>query len=145
MKLKVWSPVIGWALLMFVASSDALSAEHTSRFLEPLLRWLNPQISAESIAAIHFGVRKLAHLTEYAILAALLWRALRCSLDKSSLGSIATITFVIAAAFAASDEFHQSFVATRTPSVHDVVIDCCGAALAIALCWSFRRTPARRA
>ena len=54
-----------------------LSAAHTSRFLVPFLRWLDPQISLAALNAIQFGIRKLAHLTEYAILAALLWRALR--------------------------------------------------------------------
>ena len=41
------------------------------------------------------------------------------------------------AAFAASDEFHQSFVSTRTASAYDVMIDCTGALAAVLLCWMF--------
>src|SRR5205814_9256817 len=75
--VRYWMPAIVWMALIFLGSSDMLSAEHTSRFLVPFLRWLDPQISFATLNAIQFGIRKLAHLTEYAILAMLLWRALR--------------------------------------------------------------------
>lgn len=132
-----WVPVIAWMLLIFVGSTDVLSAEHTSRFLVPFLRWLDPHISFATIAAVHLVVRKLGHFTEYAILAALLWRALRGNFAATSLGIIAAGTFLITAAFAASDEFHQSFVFSRTASAHDVAIDCVGAIFAIVVCTLF--------
>src|ERR1700759_4397682 len=116
-----WMPVIAWMVLIFMGSSDALSAEHTSRFIVPFLRWLDPQISFATIAAVHMTVRKLGHFTEYAILAALLWRGLRGTLTQLTGRSIAMITLLVTALFAASDEFHQSFVPTRTPAVHDVM------------------------
>jgi VanZ family protein len=121
-------------LLIFAGSSDVLSAEHTSRFIVPFLLWLNPSMSYQTIAAIHMFIRKTGHVTEYAILAALLWRALRGTFGALSRGTIALGTFAVAAAFAASDEFHQSFVPSRTATVHDVFIDCVGAMLAIAFC-----------
>ena len=127
-------PVVAWMLLIFAGSSDALSAEHTSRFIIPFLLWLNPTMPYQTLEAIHLAIRKLGHLTEYAILAALLWRALRGSFAAFTRRLIGGITFLIAAAFAASDEFHQSFVPTRTASVHDVFIDCVGVAIAILLC-----------
>ena len=127
-------PVIAWMLLIFAGSSDALSAEHTSRFLIPFLHWLDPSLSYQTIAAIHFTLRKIGHFTEYFILAGLLWRALRGSFNLLSRPVIATVTFFIAAAFAASDEFHQSFVPSRTSTVHDVMIDCVGAICAVAFC-----------
>lgn len=136
-------PVIAWMLLIFAGSSDVLSAEHTSRFLVPFLLWLNPSISNQTIEIIHLLFRKLGHVTEYAILAALLWRALRGSLPAMSRGIISVATFGIAAAFAASDEFHQSFIPSRTSTVHDVFIDCCGIMLAIALCLMFSRARVR--
>src|ERR1043166_6368308 len=73
--VKYWGPVIAWILLIFLASGDVMSAEHTSRFLVPFLRWLDPGISVETLAEIHFCVRKAAHVTEYAILALLVARA----------------------------------------------------------------------
>src|ERR1700716_1287813 len=119
-----WVPVIAWMLLIFAGSTDALSAEQTSRFLVPFLRWLDPQISIVTIAAIHFALRKLGHLTEYAILAALLWRAVRAG-SLRQLWKPAVIALVIAGGYAALDEFHQSFVPTRTASGNDVMIDIC--------------------
>jgi VanZ family protein len=129
-----WMPVIAWMLLIFAGSSDVLSAEHTSRFIVPLLRWLDPQISFPTIVAIHIAIRKLGHFTEYAILALLLWRALHGTFSTVRGMLLTGLTFVLAAAFAASDEFHQSFVPARTASARDVMIDCLGALVAVALC-----------
>ena len=129
-----WMPAFVWMILIFLGSSDALSAEHTSRFIVPFLRWLDPNISPVAIAQIHMMIRKLGHFTEYAILAALLWRGLRGSFPASGRAIVAFVAFLVAAGFAASDEFHQSFVPTRTASVRDVMIDGVGALVAVSLC-----------
>ena len=125
-------------LLIFIASTDLMSAQHTSRFIGPFLRWLSPEISAETIRAVQFAVRKMAHVTEYAVLAALLFRALH-----SGVGDLrwrhAVSAFFIAGAAAVLDEYHQSFVASRTGSPHDVVIDAAGVAIGIALWWAVTR------
>jgi VanZ family protein len=126
-------------LFIFAGSSDVLSAAHTSRFLIPFLLWLDPSMSYQTIAAIHLVFRKLGHVTEYAILAALLWRALRGTFSALSRTTIGVCTFLVAACFAMTDEFHQSFVPSRTATVHDVLIDCIGIALAITLCVMFSR------
>ena len=73
--LKYWLPVLIWLGVIFIGSSDLMSAEHTSRFLIPFLRWLRPDISPETLALIQFVMRKAAHVTEYAILAFLFFRA----------------------------------------------------------------------
>ena len=125
-------PVIIWMTLIFIGSTDVLSAEHTSRFLVPFLRWLDPQISWAALNSIQIVIRKLGHLTEYAILAILLWRALVDLSWKSS--TSLTISLLACAIFAASDEFHQSFIPSRTSSVHDVMIDICGAVIGLAIC-----------
>jgi len=132
-----WMPVIAWMLLIFAGSSDALSAEHTSRFLIPFLRWLDPAISFQTILAIHFTLRKIGHFTEYAILAALLWRALRGTFVAMTWWALTFSVLLVTAAFAASDEFHQLFVPSRTASAHDVMIDCIGALVAVLLCSLF--------
>ena len=138
MKVRIlvskWMPAFVWMILIFLGSSDALSAEHTSRFIVPFLRWLDPGISPMAIASIHMTIRKLGHFTEYAVLAALLWRGLRGTFPAGARGVLALIAFFVAAGFAASDEFHQSFVPTRTASARDVMIDCVGALVAVSLC-----------
>src|SRR5688500_10779108 len=75
--VKYWLPVLLWMVFIFIGSTDLMSAEHTSRFIGPFLRWFAPDITDATIASIQLVVRKSAHLTEYAILAALLYRALR--------------------------------------------------------------------
>ncbi len=123
--IKAWGPVAFWVALMFFGSSDWMSADHTSRYLTPLLHWLNPDISPATVARVHLLVRKAAHVTEYAILTALLFRALRWSIENPWWRAAAAL--VPALVIAPLDEFHQSFIASRTGSPIDVLIDYSGA------------------
>lgn len=95
-------------------------------------------MSPETIWIIHVVVRKCAHVAEYAVLALLLWRALR---SISSLRTKTSIVFGAAlvgcAVFAASDEFHQTFVKSRTPSIPDVLVDIAGALLGLLIAATF--------
>ena len=138
--VRYWMPATVWMAIIFLGSTDMLSAEHTSRFLAPFLRWIDPQISLAALNAIQLGVRKLGHLTEYAILAMLLWRALRGGIRWQMKMSILFLVAALGSAiFAASDEFHQSFVPSRTASPNDVMIDICGALVGLSICWVFAR------
>ncbi len=134
--IRAWVPAIAWMGLMFTLSSDLGSAANTSRFLEPLLRWLVPQLSPEAFALVHAVVRKTAHLTEYAILAILVRHALRAGAGASALTRGVRpelVAWIWAVAFAISDELHQSFVESRGASVGDVLIDAVGAAIGLSL------------
>ena len=128
--------------LIFVGSTDLLAAQHTSRFVIPLLRWLlGDGFTLEKAAFFHHLIRKGGHLTEYAILCVLLWRALatvpafrRSPLVASARpGQHLALAVFLAAAYAASDEFHQSFIPTRTASASDVMIDTCGAVVGLGI------------
>jgi VanZ family protein len=121
-----------WMALMFFGSTDLLSAEHTSRFLTPILRWLNPDISPGGIAQAHLFMRKAAHVTEYAILTGLIFRALRGSI--AGFWWRAALAFLPVLIFAPTDEYHQSFVPSRTSSLGDVMIDYAGAVAGILVC-----------
>jgi VanZ family protein len=143
--VKYWMPAIVWMALIFIGSTDVLSAEHTSRFLVPILRWLDPQISWATLNAIQTIIRKLGHVTEYAILAGLMWRALRGGMVwKSKKSILFAIVWIACAVFAASDEFHQSFVPSRTSSFHDVMIDICGALIGLSICIATRKAVKER-
>ena len=131
-----WLPALGWMALIFLGSTDALSHEHTSHFVEPFLRWLfRGTLSAGAIENLHHLIRKTGHLTEYAVLCVLYWWALRPSTDARRAGW----AILLAACFAGTDEFHQSFVPSRGSSVSDVLIDTVGAALGLALFLAARR------
>lgn len=74
-------------------------------------------------------LRKSAHITEYAILATLFIRYISNFYKKSNI--VLLITTALCVAYAASDEFHQSFVPGRGPSIKDVFVDSVGVILAI--------------
>lgn len=129
-------------LVIFTASTDLGSAEHTSRFLIPFLHWLDPKISQAAIMTFQFLIRKAAHLTEYAVLAILLLRALRSG-ARDAFARHAVMVLLVTGLYAITDEFHQTFNPSRTASAHDVMIDCCGAAAGLAIYWLFRRATTR--
>jgi VanZ family protein len=100
-RFSLWAPVVFWALVIFALSSvPALSTG--------LGLW-------DTI------LRKGAHMTEYALLAVLLFRALGRELPA----------FLIGLAYAASDEIHQHFVRGRHASPVDVAIDAAGLLLGL--------------
>ena len=135
--LKYWLPFLTWLCVIFVGSTDLMSAEQTSRFLVPFLRWLKPDISTEALAQVHFFVRKLGHISEYAVLAVLLWRAFRSGTNlQMKLPILFVAAWILCGVFAATDEFHQSFVSSRTASLDDVLIDIVGAMIGLAICFA---------
>jgi VanZ family protein len=97
-------------------------------------------MSPRAIWTILVVTRKCAHVIEYAVLALLLWRALR---SVPALRVKTSMVFGAAllgcALFAASDEFHQTFVKSRTPSVRDVFLDVAGALFGLLIGASFAR------
>ena len=134
---KYWMPVLIWLALIYVGSTDLMSAEHTSRFLGPFLRWLKPDITADAIAKVQLFVRKVAHLTEYAILAALLWKAVYSGTNlKIKISTLFVTVWLVSTLIAVSDEFHQSLVTSRTASIGDVRIDMIGAIFGLIFCRS---------
>lgn len=118
--------------LIFLGSSDSKSYTHSSRLIEPLLHWLFPHMSQPHVEAIHHAIRKCAHLTEYAVLATLLWRAVRKPMRKDprpwSWREAAIAVFIVFL-YASTDEFHQMFVPSRTPMISDVFVDTSGAVI----------------
>ena len=146
--VRAWAPAVAWMAVMFTASSDFGSSEHTGSLLEPLVRFFVPDLAPATFELIHVAVRKTAHLSEYAILAALLFRALLATTGHrppAPRWRAALLAWLLAATFAASDEFHQTFVESRGPSASDVLIDATGAAAGLALVVAAARVRRRRA
>ena len=138
--LKYWLPLLIWLGVIFVGSTSVMSAEHTSRYVVPFLLWLKPGMSPNAIWTILVVARKCAHVTEYAVLALLLWRAFRSvpTLGRKTLTVFGAV-LLGCALFAASDEFHQTFVKSRTPSIRDVFLDVGGALLGLLIGATFAR------
>jgi VanZ family protein len=129
-------PVLLWMALIFTLSTHAGSATHTNSFLDTFLARFFPgllhRMTWPELDAVHYYIRKAAHVTEYAILGALMVRALRRP-DVFGGWRLFLAAWIICTFYATTDEFHQSFVPGRTPKVTDVMLDSCGAALGIAV------------
>jgi VanZ family protein len=127
---KYWSPVILWMGFIFWMSTGTFSSENTASVIEPLFLFLFPWISPQQIDVIHGMIRKGGHVGEYFILGLLLFRAFRADSTESRMRRWTSFAFFVVLLYAASDEFHQSFVATRTASLLDIAIDAVGGVLA---------------
>ena len=124
--LRNWAPVVSWAALIFVFSTEQFSGTHTGGIVEAALRQVFPSLALTEVERIHALVRKLGHLSEYFILALLLMRALRAEMAAQSTLQPILLSILLTILYAGSDEFHQSFVPNRSASVADVMIDAAG-------------------
>ncbi len=127
----LWMGVIFW---FSAQDGDASGAQ--SEFVVDLLAHVG--LTGPNVELL---VRKAAHMTEYAVLCALLHYALSPSLGG---GRLFACCLLLCAAYAATDEFHQMFVGGRGPSPVDVAIDSAGAALGGALYALVRRVKRRK-
>jgi VanZ family protein len=142
--LKAWIAAILWLIVIAIESSALLSASNTSRILYPLLHFLFG-MDWTRFEVWHFYIRKSGHVVGYAILSILLFRAWRATLPAMSnmkwTPRWATIAILGTALVASLDEWHQSFIPSRTGRWQDVVLDTCaavGAQILIFLWWMWR-------
>jgi len=127
---KYWLPPLLWMAVIVGFSTDAGSSEHTESWLLPFLRTFAPWATPALLEALHGLTRKLAHLSEYAILAALWLRAFVRGRNLSPRPA-GLLALAISVAWAILDELHQSFVPSRTASLADVLVDTVGALIAL--------------
>ncbi len=131
-RLWRYGPPVAWACFVLFASSESFSASNTSRIIRPLLLWLDPDISEESLARVHFLVRKAAHFSEYGLLALLAARAFRTSHGEKLRRLWWPAAFAVVACVSLVDEYHQSFIPSRTGTIYDSLLDMAGGATALA-------------
>ena len=115
--------------MVFVFSTGTFSAERTGHILRPFLEWLFGVIPDSRYALLQFLVRKSAHLTVYATLSALWFRAQRGPRSGWQ-ANWALLALLVSLLVALGDELHQSFVPSRGGSPWDVLLDGFGALLA---------------
>jgi VanZ family protein len=123
--LKAWIAAILWLGLIVGESTNFASAENTSGILYPLLHFLFGLEPAQ-FPAWHFLLRKTGHFVGYFTLSWLLFRAWRDTLPfPSAAWSIqwARISFFMTALVACLDEWHQTYIPSRTGTLHDVLLD----------------------
>ena len=127
-----YAPLILWVAVIFINSSTVGATQNTSRIIRPLLEWLFSAADAATIDIYHGYIRKLAHFTEYAVLAFFASRAFWYS-SRTYLQNLWFVwAFLFVAFVAAADEYNQSFNPLRTASGYDTLIDMAGGLSAIA-------------
>ncbi len=128
-RISAWAPAVVWALVIFFMSTEEMAAAHTRRWLEPIVHFFFPAVPEADFDLGHAVVRKLAHVSEYFVFALLLDRGWRQG-SMLSRARAPFAAFAVAALYSLTDEGHQTFVASRTASLFDCVLDSLGAALA---------------
>ena len=134
--------IVAALIFLFSAQSGEESSELSGRVTGLILSLfvpgyadLAPKAQAVYLQAWGGIVRKMAHFSEFALLAFLLSWHLRYRLNEARVGLILILSFVIAALYAGTDELHQVFVSSRAGRLTDVLIDCAGAATGTLLGW----------
>jgi VanZ family protein len=129
-RLQYWIPVFLWMGFIFWMSTGTFSSENTSSIILPIIKLITDSISVEKANLIQGLIRKLGHVGEYFVLGFFLFRAFCAESKKNLTWRCAFYSILVVMLYAASDEFHQFFVSSRTASVVDVGIDTLGGILA---------------
>ncbi len=136
--IKYWIPALCVGLFISLFSTRFFSDEQTARAILPVLRWVFPGAASHMLHLMHIGIRKLAHITEFGVFSITVFHGARGGRSGWRLDR-AVVTLLIAVAYAALDEFHQSYVPVRHASLRDVAIDAFGALLVQSIVWIYAR------
>jgi VanZ family protein len=116
-----------WLVVIAIESTSLLSSANTSRFLYPLLTYLFGHIDPAKFWHWHHLARKAGHVAGYGVLSLLLFRAWRATFPASDSrrwplrwAGLAILGTVLTASL---DEWHQTFLPSRTGTLRDVLLD----------------------
>jgi VanZ family protein len=151
----VWAPVVVAIGVICIESTGAFSSQHTSGWLRPIVERLLGHIDDIVWGNLHHYIRKTGHFLGYGAVGFTFLRAWLHTLDRRGRRSLtawrlqSSLLAILSTALVASgDEFHQTFIPSRTGSPMDVLLDTIGALtlclLVWLVCW-IRRSEARAA
>jgi VanZ family protein len=129
-------------MLIYHLSTAGFGSSFTQWVLSQILSLFQIHVSPGTLDFLNFLMRKLAHLTEYAVLAQLLYVSLIRVAELEWQPRAAFWSAVIAGAYSLTDEFHQLFVPNRTASLVDCALDTTGAILGLVLVYLVTRLQA---
>ena len=148
---SVWTPVVIAVAIICVESTSLFSSQNTSSILRTIVeRWFG-HINDSPWELYHHTLRKSGHFIGYGLVAFTFLRAWLHTLDLRTPSSLlswrlnSTLLAIVSTALVAScDEYHQSYIPSRTGSPYDVLLDTAGACalclLIWLLCWSRRQS-----
>lgn len=137
--LRYWLPVLLWAALIALLSTGEFNANLTLRVLRAVATFFVPEVTPATLLQLNAVARKLAHVSEYFILALLVWRALRRGAADAWRWRWGLGTLGVGVLWAAADETHQLFARGRRGSLGDVGYDTLGVLLALLLVYGWAR------
>lgn len=143
--LRAWWPAAVWICLIAFESTDFFSAANTGSMLYMVLTRLFGHIKLHDFLVFHHYLRKTGHCVGYGMLSILLLRGWRATLDhdNSQLGRTAIFSWLGTVFVATMDEWHQSYIPSRTGTWKDVVLDSfAGLVFLLVAYWSLRRSRA---
>jgi VanZ family protein len=123
--LRAWWPAFVWTGLISFESTDFFSSANTGSLLYTLLTHLFGQINFHDFLIFHHYLRKTGHVVGYGMLSLLLLRGWRATFGQaySLLGRTALLSWLGTAFVASMDEWHQSYIPSRTGTWRDAVLD----------------------
>lgn len=130
--LRLWLPAALWATVILWAANDSFSAGQSREWLVRFAGHTVPQW-------LHFTIRKLAHVFEYAVLSFLAFRAAAGSFPARNWRTIA-LTLLVCLTVATADEYRQSRSKLRRGHADDVALDVLAAALTAMIVRNRHRT-----
>ncbi|HEX5236821.1 MAG TPA: VanZ family protein [Silvibacterium sp.] len=131
--VRHWIPAALAVLMIAIESTVMMSADNTSRWLLPIWVHLFGPITPAHWATVHHYIRKTGHFTGYGIVSLCFFHGWRKTLHLTSSGvralwmRSAALAIGCTVLVASADEFHQSFLPSRTGVPQDVVLDTSGA------------------
>lgn len=142
---RAWLPTFLWLVVIAIESTDLLSSEHTGTILYSVFHWLLG-LTPEQFSPLHAVLRKIGHVVGYGTLSALAFRSFRATAKWSDARwSIAWArnALLLTAVVASLDEWHQTFIPSRTGTIRDVLLDTSAALAAQILVFYFVRRDIR--
>ncbi len=125
--LKKWLAALLWIGVICLESTDLMSSRNTGSFIYSLLAPFWPHIDPMKFGEFHALLRKVGHFVGYGILSFLLFRAWKATLKTDHPARWtwlwAAVSFFMSALVASLDEWHQTFIPSRTGTYKDVLLD----------------------
>lgn len=120
----MWVAAGLWLAVIAIESTTYLSSEYTGRFLYPILHFLFG-LNWRQFVVWHHYIRKTGHFVGYFVLSVLLFRAWKATLGSPVMWTLrwSGIAFFMSAMVASMDEWHQTYLPSRTGAISDVVLD----------------------
>ena len=141
-QIWIWLPVLIAGAVIAVESTNTFSAEHTGHWLQPILAALFGRGAAANWPEINHVLRKSGHFCGYGTVCLTFLRAWLLELGGVAGMSRASwrwrgcgLAVLCTAGVASLDEWHQSFIPSRTGTPVDVLLDSCGATASCCLIW----------